>query len=831
MTMRHVYIVFDESASMAEYTRPVREALRELEKTYELHFIGFSCSVYHGRKVDEVPAQKGSTNIWMAFRTLSALLSTAGSGDAATVVFVSDGHDSNPQVCMQQLARLPDPPCQCTLFCIGVGPHFPTTLVLEQLRPRFHTVGDDTLPSVIPLCSPEETAQVFVEMETLVFERPAPVERFDEHTSLQDLMKGSEQTYNTAVNRCARESSRERGLAIVDEGVATLERIQGLAERLRKSTLEVDGLTDFLPLASNLLQAGMFNTARCLGKVKNMLAQLGLVRQRIEVKGLMLASCTDAEKQKVLSYGHVVGRHLKAAHAYHSANYAASRQTLKAFLEKYEPNPHDEALEDKISMCSQATFLLDAKQSLKQLLPQIPTLVHLIQFVPLVCRTLTLTMPLPDGLQMNPWLAHVEGMPTILTHVTTYDFFERYKNGMPKRGEVVNGIMLVTHDPEGSLLARGIGRHLASYLLTRNSDLYFPDADLATWGMAAAFLLRQPVLKEWMLKEIRQLVAMCKAVYPDGSPYWGDYVQEVASDGFRRALPTSSAQLPKHCQCPHLNKFLLACLVAGDRLTLPQLEERRDAAIVEFFARRGAKMTELFECRYQDQDTGPLVIEPTLEETRQGFLQSIRKWQLVRTLHLDDCKHLGHWNLSASKIEQSFGNLARLQGMELPAVADLSPLLFTGLKFKDDSAARCKGERATMGDVDVDKELRAHLRLAAPAHVHRIFLAASLKLHSLPVLMSEANMAAFQAKHGRDLKRELDVTPWGLSRVACLSPHCPFFGRALGRPALSRDGKPRMADRLVQHLEGLPGEKGFHRDGLAPPEDTPFELFERLFLL
>ena len=106
--------------------------------------------------------------------------------------------------------------------------------------------------------------------------------------------------------------------------MATLERIKGLAERLRDTTLEVE--VDFLPLASNLLRVGVFNASKCLNKVKNMTAQLGLMRSRVSNQGVMFASCTDAEKQKVLSYGHVVGRHLKAAHAYHGANYMVSKQ-------------------------------------------------------------------------------------------------------------------------------------------------------------------------------------------------------------------------------------------------------------------------------------------------------------------------------------------------------------------------------------------------------------------------------------------------------------------------------------------------------------------------
>jgi len=326
--MHHVYFVFDESASMSAFTRSVRDELRELERSYgqtcDLHFLGFSDSVFHSNSVDTVPPQHGSTSIWMAFERISVLLESVKTGDEASVVFISDGQDSNPDMCTRRLAFLSSPACQCTLLCIGVGSQFPTTLVLEQLRPKFHTVGDDGLPLVIPLCSPVESGQVFAEMETLVFEQQTQVKVFNEGTSIRDLMSGSEQTYNMVVNRCSRLSDREASLAIMDEGMATLERIKGLAERLRDTTLEVE--VDFLPLASNLLRVGVFNASKCLNKVKNMTAQLGLMRSRVSNQGVMFASCTDAEKQKVLSYGHVVGRHLKAAHAYHGANYMVSKQ-------------------------------------------------------------------------------------------------------------------------------------------------------------------------------------------------------------------------------------------------------------------------------------------------------------------------------------------------------------------------------------------------------------------------------------------------------------------------------------------------------------------------
>ena len=135
-----------------------------------------------------------------------------------------------------------------------------------------------------------------------------------------------------------------------------------------------------------------------------------------------------------------------------------------------------------------------------------------------------------------------------------------------------------------------------------------------------------------------------------------------------------------------------------------------------------------------------------------------------------------------------------------------------------------------MADVKVDKELRIHLAAAIPGHVEQAYRVAMNATHTLPIVMSESNMAMFLMKHGRDLKEELDVTPWGLSRVACLSPECPFFGKPIGKRAMSRAGTPRMADRLVQHLADLPGDKGFHRDGLAATEEIPWELFERLFV-
>jgi len=598
--------------------------------------------------------------------------------------------------------------------------------------------------------------------------------------------------------------------------------------------------------------------------IQTMEHHLHHMRGQVADASLMLNACSEAEKQKVLSYGHVVGRHTKNAHAHHSAHYSMSKNTLRAFLMQYAPNEHDEALEDKINWCTQATYFEDAKLNVADIMSKIPTLIHTIEYVPIVCRTLTLKLPMPQGIQMNPWLGKIESMPTIITHMTTHDFFERFnKKRFTSHGEVINGIMMVTKDPSGSLLSRGIGKHLASYLLTRNSDLYFPDADLATWAMVAVHILSQEQQPAWMIDELDSLRFMNKAVYSqEGS--WTNYMDVVASDDFRQALVKDSNEIPKFCSCPHLNKFILATFFRAGFMTAADLEERRSAVLLEFFGRASfSQLSEIFEGTFTVKPEDILQdiefeMRSTLNDTikvyrrklRAMFLSSLAMrdpfqystkpivpWNIhPKLIESIAAREFTMWNLNPTSISQTFKSIARLHNLELPDLGDdmWASLALTGFSIKT-SIARSRCDRlVTM--LESRHEIENNLIDKFTHQVHKqskTFVAS--KFHTrmyethqgLPVLVTPNFAAKFKEVHGRDLVEELDINEYGLSRNACMYPGCHFFAKPLGKKAKSRDGLPRMCDRLQQHIGTLGSVAGLHRMTLTQPTLDPTLVLEQ----
>jgi hypothetical protein len=856
--MRHVFFLFDESGSMKDFGHAVRTSLQALHESKPddcvVGFIGFSDYAIYGDTIDTVREQFGSTNIAAAFELLQVKLRSIRESSEVAVVFISDGCDSREEQCLAKLRLLLQPTLPCVFFCVGVGPQFPTSLAIEYLRPLYHSAGSNAWPAVIPLREVAETPAVFAELEALLFYRQPDMRTFNASSSVRDLITACNQVYNKAVNQCATTKNKDDALRIIDEAMELLGRIHLLAQNIEHSTASVD--TSFLPLASNLLQAALYNTKRCKSLSETMQHQLHHMRRQIADAGVMLNACSDAEKQKVLSYGHVVGRHTKNAHAHHSAQYHMSKNTLRTFLSQYTSNEHDEALEDKINWCSQAAYFQDARASLADIMPNIPTLIHVMEFVPIVCRTLTLKLPMPQGIQMNPWLGKIEGMPTILTHMTTYDFFERFnKKKASSHGELVNGIMLVTKDPSGSILSRGFGKHLASYLLTRNSDLYFPDADLATWAMVAVFILSQEQQPAWMAAELDTLRIMNKAVYAqEGS--WTRYMDVVASEEFRKALVKDSDEIPRFCSCPHINKFILAAFFRADTMTAADLEERRIAALVEFFGRASfTQLSEVFEGTFTINPVDVLEdiefhMHSTLQETLKAFKQMLRTtfinkltsrpvvpWNVrPKIIESIATKQFSMWNLNPASISQIFKSIAALNGQRLPDIDDdtWAALALTGFATKT-SIGRSRCERLVTLlesrheiENNLVEKFTQQVHKQAHGFVGKKFDARMLQTHQgLPVLITPNFAAKFKELHGRDLIEELDVNDYGLSRNACMHPQCPFFAKPLGKKAKSRDGKPRMCDRLRQHLGSLCSIGGLHRTTLTNPTMEPSSICEQ----
>jgi hypothetical protein len=70
-------------------------------------------------------------------------------GERAVILFVSDGGDDDPT--LSSLRNLPRLGVErCALLTLAVGEHFPTRVVVQHLRPAYHTMEDE-VPLVFPL--------------------------------------------------------------------------------------------------------------------------------------------------------------------------------------------------------------------------------------------------------------------------------------------------------------------------------------------------------------------------------------------------------------------------------------------------------------------------------------------------------------------------------------------------------------------------------------------------------------------------------------------------------------------------------------------------------
>lgn len=371
---------------------------------------------------------------------------------------------------------------------------------------------------------------------------------------------------------------------------------------------------------------------------------------------------------------------------YHRAKFPLTVRSLNEFLSSYQPNSYDESLEDPITWCTQEDHFKGAIP-----LPPIEGIYDIMCHVPVMCRTITLCKPLYPGMNMNPWLGRVQSLPGILRFISTSDFV-RFKDKLHDK-ERINCAMLITKNPSGSILACGVGKHISSVLLTGDQGSYHPDADLATWAMVIVHMLTQPSQPTWMSEELKMIEDMHGYVYRHGHSSWAKYLHQVKSNDFRLSLVTQSRSLPAWSQCPHLNKFLLACYFLRNELDPEQMEQRRNAAITEFFGRvyKPELLTVFYEGRFSataDEilNSIPLDLKITLRETVRAFAAKLDNYDF-KSVELNvveptqDTVRNGHMNLSCAMIVNVFQRMC-------PAIVPLDDsvwrqLLVTGMHVQD----------------------------------------------------------------------------------------------------------------------------------------------------
>ena len=479
---------------------------------------------------------------------------------------------------------------------------------------------------------------------------------------------------------------------------------------------------------------------------------------------------------------------------YHRARLEHTCVSLRSFLEAYKSNEHDEGLEDPVTYMTQDEFFLDTQSKVDTICcpKNLPYVRTIMRECPVVCRTLTVSRISVPGITMNPWLSHVVAMPNVVRYLNTSDFL-RFQNKV-HGSELINCAMLVTKNPGGSILAAGVGKHIQSYLLCGDDGIFHNDADLATWAMVVTHVLTQPDQQSWMMEELERIDFMHGAVYSEEGSSWRKYLATVRSSDFRMALVTQSKHLEPWLQCPHLNKFLLACFLLRRELSPEEMEARRNAAVQEFFGRqcKPKLLSYMFETKWETQlndifEALPFQLKPTLRETIHALMGQVHKheWSGVKFKVIkpnqETCR-LTHLNLSCATMVCLFKRLN-------PAIGELDDetwyrLFTTGMSVPD-SYKRNNDLLYKFDEAKLVRDIRAKLRRDAielvPRYTQIKYQEAMLEAHrDPPVLITKEHCERFKEKHGRDLGAELDVNDFGLSLTACMCPRCPFFRKPLG---------------------------------------------------
>lgn len=330
------------------------------------------------------------------------------------------------------------------------------------------------------------------------------------------------------------------------------------------------------------------------------------------------------------------GVHAMKALKYHGVDAERTRAGFLETLRNYSAGrKEDQEIEDEISGYTQEDFFLDAQRVLPQFEASAHTIIDILHKVPLIGRTLTI-IPVCDGVDMNPWLIVVAGMPKIVKFMTTFDLLHtpdgvlnmranrmaqeqhgqlfddddgdhwegeeeerHYGQVIQKRRlnpipppETINHLLILPGSVGKSLRA-GWMHQAATYLSHRNETLYFQDAWMATMASTVAYLLAQPDAgsAEWIQTELDMVLKSFKAVYHNENAcrFYAYLALLRSPEDYMQTLVTSGDWLPPGICCPHLTKpvFGMWLLVAdmGVKFTKETLAARHCSFLVEFFSR------------------------------------------------------------------------------------------------------------------------------------------------------------------------------------------------------------------------------------------------------
>lgn len=610
----HVYFIVDESGSMSSYTQGVRQSIGNIiddnsDPLTRYTVITFSNTVDYATDMAKLrPPEHQNTSIAPAFRKMVELINATPAKRAperVMIAFISDGIDTDQARGAANIRNLPRLPVESILFTVAVGDDFPTSLVVDTLRPKYHS-GSPALPLVLPVSAPTDLPWAFGQLESLLVTElqqcAAVPDAVTAATSTRDLILYVRARYNECIVRCAQSGRTAReNYTLLSDTHQAIHAVGKIAkERLRGERSEPGGQR-VKPLLSNLVNTVVYSTRSCITLCAVVVTKLNEMMASAS-KGQLISELSDCAKKELIGYTYTEGKLMHVATKYRAANFATTKRSLLRLLKDYAPKPSDKGLSDPINLSDQAEYFANARDNLLDLIPFTHTLPGILHMLPFVCRTLTLREPVPiDALQMNEWLAEVAALPMVHRTMTTYDFYESFKGSFASRGETVNCLLVLGGDPHSP----GIFHHVQSMLLLRHPGLFVLTARLALAASVLAYILgSHPRHEGWMDQELAAVVSVAGIYTRPALQTWHAYLDDMRSnDDFRRCLVPESPKLPAHCRCPGLTKYLLALYVAikgtDDAPPRPfspeELRARHHALVVEFLSRCRIGFFDAFE--------------------------------------------------------------------------------------------------------------------------------------------------------------------------------------------------------------------------------------------
>ena len=556
----------------------------------------FSDSIVTGTRFGGMRIVSRGTNIALGFEAMIASIDATPSYDHCIIVFISDGEDMRDNEARRAL--LTPLRCKSTLLTVAVGSNFPTSLVVDELRVKYHTFGGDSIPLVFPLPNEHDTKNGMLsdiqwaiqQLEAIILSGGTVQE-----VSLQDLaqnvhdhdaiIRQCKNWYNACTIQCMSKALEMQEK--VDLVLQTKENFNHAEEIMRKGLESLSKPS----LPSNL------RARRPLFHLTSMREHLNQLLHQFN-NGRVFEKLSDIEKQDYLTFGNVTGHLFATAFKYKSADFNVSKASLLRHVNEYQTTDADEALMDQINLCSQAEYFVDAHQVLKEI-EEAHTLAGILQLVPFIGRGVELHA-LPACGQINAWCGAIKTLPTTFKLISTHDLFNTYGGNITLRDDKANAIILCGGNPKSP----GIFTHVQSFILAKNMLLYLGDARLAAASMLLVYLLGHcdGALEEWKVEELAHVRTICAFHTPENSSWWYSYLNCLKSSDFRKCLVTESVKLDKSLTCPGLGKFLLGTWWLAEHddddhhhsFTEQDLLDRYEATIVELIGRCNLKMEDFF---------------------------------------------------------------------------------------------------------------------------------------------------------------------------------------------------------------------------------------------